>query len=67
MTEGNNFLEVLTVLSECVSELILKTDLGGKVEKKVYWKEQKLLRGKERTKNWTNLTQMWNINSFKIF
>lgn len=67
MIEGNNFLEVLTVLSECVSELILKTDLGGKVEKKVYWKEQKLLRGKERTKNWTNLTQMWNINSFKIF
>lgn len=35
MTEGNNFLEVLTVLSEHVSELILKTDLGGKVKKKV--------------------------------
>lgn len=32
MAEGNNLLELLTVLSECVSELILKTDLGGKVK-----------------------------------
>lgn len=50
MAEGNNLLEVLTVLSECVSELILKTDLGGKVKKKVGWKGQKLLRGKEDEK-----------------
>lgn len=35
MAKGNNLLELLTVLSECVSELILKTDLGGKVKKKV--------------------------------
>lgn len=35
MAEGNELLEVFTVLSECVSELTLKTDLGGKVKKKV--------------------------------
>lgn len=35
MAEGSNFLEVLTVLSDCVSELILKTDLGGKVKREV--------------------------------
>lgn len=41
---GKQFLEVLAVLSKCVSEFILKTHLGGKV-KKVDWKEQNLLRG----------------------
>lgn len=49
MAEGNN-LELLTVLGECVSELTLRTDLGGKVKKKVGWKGQKLLRGKEDKK-----------------
>lgn len=46
MAEGNNLLEELTVLSECVSELTLRTDLGDKVKKKVGWKGQKLLRTK---------------------
>lgn len=33
-----------------MSELTLKTGLGGKVKKKVGWKGQKLLRGKEDEK-----------------
>lgn len=64
---GKNIQELLTILSECISELILKTDIRGKVKRKVYWKEQNLLRGKERAKNWTNLERgtLTLLKSFK--